>query len=156
MILWRLTKRPHADLSGRGGERVDGRWHTRGRSIIYCAENASLSILEGRVHLILSASPSDYVLMRIAVPEDVKARHVGPADLPLDWRDKQDLTRRLGNAWLEEGHFMLLTVPSAIVDLERNVLVNPQHPDMSRLGVPAILPFSWDDRLLQPPAKSAL
>jgi RES domain-containing protein len=151
MLIWRLTKTPHANLSGRGGELVEGRWHTRGKPIVYCAENASLSILELRVHLILSASPSDYVLMKISVPDDVDARHIRSADLPPDWRAREDFTRGLGDAWLDERHSLLLTVPSAIVDLERNVLVNPKHPDLTRLGVPEITSFTWDDRLLQPP-----
>jgi len=151
MLIWRLTKRQYADLSGRGGELIGGRWHTRGRPIVYCAENVSLSVLEARVHLILSASPSDYVFMKISVPDDVGVRHIGPADLPPDWREKQGFTRGLGDEWLEERHSMLLTVPSAIVDLERNVLMNPKHPEVSRLGAPEIIPFSWDDRLLQPP-----
>jgi RES domain-containing protein len=154
MLIWRLTKREHADLSGRGGELVGGRWHTRGKPIVYCAENASLSILEARVHLILSVSPSDYVLMKIDLPDDVDALHIGPADLPPDWRDRQDLTQRIGDAWLGERRSLLLRIPSAIVDLERNVLVNPKHPEFTRLGVPKIISFSWDDRLLQPPVRS--
>jgi RES domain-containing protein len=51
MIVWRLTRRPHADLSGRGGELADGRCHTRGRPIVYCAASAALALLEARVHL---------------------------------------------------------------------------------------------------------
>jgi hypothetical protein len=52
MILWRLTRRAHADLRGRGGELADGRWHTRGRPIVYGASTAALAALEVRVHLI--------------------------------------------------------------------------------------------------------
>ena len=45
MLLWRLTRRPHADLSGRGGEIADGRWHSRGRPVVYCASSAALAVL---------------------------------------------------------------------------------------------------------------
>jgi RES domain-containing protein len=76
MILWRLTRRPHADLSGRGGRLADGRWHSRGQPIVYCATSAALAVLEVRVHLDLPLDllPDDYVLMQIAAPDDLEVR----------------------------------------------------------------------------------
>ena len=74
MIFWRLTLRPHADLSGQGGRCADGRWHTRGRPVVYCATSAALAALEVRVHLDLPFEllPDDYVLMRIEAPDDLQ------------------------------------------------------------------------------------
>jgi RES domain-containing protein len=45
-------------------------------------------------------------------------------------------------------------VPSALVPREANYLVNPEHPDTSRLTVSDPEPLEWDARLfgIAPPA----
>jgi RES domain-containing protein len=151
MILWRLTRRPYADLSGRGGELADGRWHTRGRPVVYCAASAALAVLEVRVHLDLPLDllPDGYVLMQIQAPDDLAVRAIEPSDLPTRWRSREDLCRPLGVAWLAEGSTALLSVPSAIVEVERNVLVNPKHADAAPITVAGIVAFPWDERLFR-------
>jgi RES domain-containing protein len=151
MVVWRLTRRPYADLSGRGGELADGRWHTRGRPIVYCAASAALALLEARVHLDLPLEllPDDYVLMKIDAPEELALRTIGPADLPAGWRSREDLCRRIGDAWLAAAAAPLLSVPSVIVEVERNILLNPRHDQAARISVAEILPFRWDERLLR-------
>jgi RES domain-containing protein len=150
MIVWRLTKRRNADLSGRGGEIAAGRWHNKGRPIVYGAGTAALAILEVRVHLDLAEAPADYVLMKIAVPDALSARTLEVADLPAGWRDRdgEHLCRRIGDAWLRERSTALLIVPSAILEVEHNLLINPQHPGAGQITVSRIIPFTWDDRLL--------
>jgi len=152
MILWRLTRRPYADLSGHGGELADGRWHTRGRPIVYCASNAALAVLEVRVHLDLPLDlllPDDYVLMQIAVPDDIEAHTVKPGDLLAGWRRRENLCRPIGDAWLDQGATSLLRVPSAIVESDCDLLLNPRHPGASQVSVAETLPFVWDDRLFR-------
>jgi RES domain-containing protein len=152
MILWRLTKRPHADLSGRGGELFDGRWHTRGRPVVYCANTAALSVLEVRVHLDLALGlfPEDYVLMKANAPEDIDVHVLRGEELPQGWRESEELCRPLGDAWLKDAPTALLQAPSAIIDVEANVLLNPRHPEAARVRIEQILPFRWDRRLLEP------
>jgi RES domain-containing protein len=151
MILWRLTRRPHADLRGRGGELADGRWHTRGRPVVYCAASAALAVLEVRVHLDLPLDllPDDYVLMKIEAPDDFAVHSIEPSDLPTRWRSREDLCRPLGDAWLAEGSTALLSVPSAIVEVERNVLLNPRHPEAGYVTVAEVTSFGWDERLFR-------
>ena len=151
MILWRLTRRPYADLSGRGGRLADGRWHTRGRPIVYCAATAALALLEARVHLDLPLDllPDDYVLMKIDAPDELALRTVGLAELPAGRRSREDLCRRVGDAWLDEAATALLSVPSVIIEVERNIILNPRHRQCARISVAEILPFGWDERLLR-------
>lgn len=150
MILWRLTRRPHADPRKRGGELADGRWHTRGRPVVYGASTAALAALEVRVHLDLPFDllPDDYVLMRITAPDDIPTRAIVPEDLPAGWRQPDSPTcRPIGDAWLAERTSVLLRVPSAIIPFEHNVLINPRHPDSAVLTVTDITPFTCDPRL---------
>lgn len=44
MLLWRLSS--YEDLSGRGGLIASGRWHNRGRAVVYCAESHELARIE--------------------------------------------------------------------------------------------------------------
>jgi RES domain-containing protein len=149
MILWRLTRWTYADLSGRGGEVADGRWHTRGRPVVYCAGSAALAVLEVRVHLDLPLDllPDDYVLTQIEAPDDLEVLIIRPSDLPAGWRSREDLCRPIGDAWLDEASTALLSVPSAIVDVERNILLNPRYSSVADVGVAEVTPFGWDERL---------
>ena len=151
MILWRLSRRPHTDLSGRSGELADGRWHTRGHPVVYCATSAALAVLEVRVHLDLPFEllPDDYVLIRLAAPDDLVLLTLAARDLPTGWHHREDLCRPLGDRWLAERQTALLRVPSAIVAVERNLLVNPRHPDARRVEVVETTPFPWDQRLFR-------
>lgn len=152
MILWRLTKRQYADLSGKGGELFDARWHTRGRPVVYLAATPALALLEVRVHLELppGSLPDDYVLMKVKAPADVECRTVRLEDLPPGWQEREELCRPFGNSWLEGAGSALLQVPSAIIEVEHNVLLNPQHPDAARARIEEISPFKWDQRLFRP------
>lgn len=154
MLLWRLTRRPYADLDGKGGEEqlFDARWHTRGRPVVYLAATPALALLEVRVHLELPPGllPDDYVLMKVNAPDDVERRNIRQEDLPAGWQEREELCRPFGDSWLEGAGSALLRVPSAIIEVERNVLLNPQHPDAARVHIEEISSFKWDQRLFRP------
>jgi RES domain-containing protein len=44
--VWRICRRPFADLSGEGARLYGGRWNAPGRPLIYAAESAALAVLE--------------------------------------------------------------------------------------------------------------
>jgi len=149
MIFWRLTRRPCADLSGQGGELADGRWHTRGRPVVYGARTAALAVLEVRVHLDLPLDllPDDYVLLPMEAPDDLEVQLVEVSALPEGWRRSEEFCRPFGDAWLRQGSTALLRVPSAIIPVERNVLLNPRHRDAQLVSFAEITPFGSDGRL---------
>jgi RES domain-containing protein len=41
-----------------------------------------------------------------------------------------------------------LLVPSAVIQVDRNVLLNPRHPDLTRVRIVGNEPFSFDTRLM--------
>jgi len=57
-----------------------------------------------------------------------------------------DSVRRLGSAWLDMGESAVLAVPSAIVPLEYNFLINPRHEDFPRIRIGAPDEFRFDPR----------
>jgi RES domain-containing protein len=97
--------------------------------------------------------PEDYVSVDIAVPDDIAMTTLYQKDLPQNWsaNPHPDATRDLGSAWVSVGDTAILSVPSAVVQRERNYILNPAHPDFERLvfGTPEI--FIWDVRLRPAP-----
>jgi RES domain-containing protein len=143
MRVWRVCRRPFADLSGEGARLYGGRWNSSGRPMVYAAEAAALAVLEVRVHLDLDwrVLPDDYVLMAIETG-DLVAETL--AQTPAD-------PRAAGDAWLASGRSALLRAPSFIVPESANVLISPAHPDAARLAVASLRPFAFDARLWPSP-----
>jgi RES domain-containing protein len=142
MELWRLCRRPYADLTGEGARRRGGRWNSPGRAVVYLAEHPALAALELRVHLDLPFEllPVDFVLMRVALPDGV----VGRQDtIPT-------ATAAAGDAWLADARSAALRVPSVLIPHAWNVLLNPSHPDAEPARIVTIEPFGFDPRLWEP------
>ena len=55
--------------------------------------------------------------------------------------------RTVGDQWLAAGKALALSVPSAVVPAERNLLPNPLHPQAARIRVLAQDRFQFDPRL---------
>jgi len=55
----------------------------------------------------------------------------------------------MGQAWLQGAQTALLSVPSAVVPAERNILINPRHPDFARIVLGAPQSLQTDTRLLR-------
>lgn len=141
MRAWRLTRRPYADLSGEGARIAGGRWNSPGLPAVYLAAEASLALLEVRVHLDLPFDllPADYVYMEV----DLSGLAVEDIALP----DTSDECRSLGDEWLGSLRTPILRVPSAIVPFSRNILLNPRHPAAAGATIEGIHPCAFDQRL---------
>jgi len=71
-------------------------------------------------------------------------------DLPSRW-DSRPYTRdsqQHGDRWLDSAVSLAVRVPSVVVPLESNILINPLHRDAGLLEVGAPVPFPLDPRLL--------
>jgi RES domain-containing protein len=149
VILWRISN--HVSLAGDGGLRTSGRWHTRGRRIVYCGETPAAALLEIVVHFEIDVRdlPAKYRLLKLEGPGDLVIERVAVAALPADWTERIDVTRTIGDRWLHAGRSPLLRIPSAVVPETFNVLVNPVHPDARRLSVVQISEHVIDPRLLR-------
>src|SRR4051794_21236308 len=109
MELWRISN--YADLSGTGGVRAGGRWHTRGRRIVYLADHPANALLEMLVHMDRDLLPVTYRLLRVTVPETIAIEAVGTDTLAADWQNQPAATRDMGDQWLDRSSSALLQVP---------------------------------------------
>lgn len=81
-----------------------------------------------------------------------EVRYLADKDLPGDWRnDPPPLsTMRLGKGWIDSGDGVALVTPSTIIPIEKNVILNVNHPAFkSCLGSVKPAPFELDPRLLK-------
>jgi len=150
MILYRLTRCVYAeDLSGTGGRIFGGRWHSIGKSGIYLASSRALALLEVLVHLQPLMIPDDYCLVEIEVPED-SISQVNFENLPPNWKDVSPPIelKAFGDAFLKRGTHLMMKVPSSIVPMEHNYLLNPFHREMKKVKIVKHEPFDFDSRLV--------
>lgn len=153
MRLWRISN--HADLSGEGGRRVAGRWHERGRPVVYLSEHPALALLENLVHLEIDPEdlPSGYQLLTVEVP-DGRIESLGESELDRTapgWRVDQAITRGLTASWFDARRSLLLRVPSVLAPHSRNYLFNPLHPAASKAKIVDVATAAYDGRLFGNP-----
>lgn len=147
MILYRIAKRPYADLSGTGARLYGGRWNSEGRSMVYLTSSRSLAVLEALVHLSPTNLPLDFCIMTIDAPDNFAEIKV--EQLPQNWNDypEPNSLKHIGKDFLLKQKHLFLKVPSAIVNEEYNYLLNPLHPDAGLVKIISTQPFAFDQRL---------
>ncbi|MDQ3398477.1 MAG: RES family NAD+ phosphorylase [Deinococcota bacterium] len=146
MRVWRIFEhraawacQPDADpLDGSGGLFAAARWHHLGIRMVYTAASPSLAVLEMLVHL----DPTlfgERTLLELEVPETSVASVSEQTLLQLLRNaladEAEEATRRYGSAWANERRSLVLEVPSLVMPIERNYLLNPLHPEMAAVGV---------------------
>jgi RES domain-containing protein len=149
VILWRISN--HLSLAGDGALRSSGRWHTRGRRVVYCAQSPAAALLEILVHFEIEIQdlPARYRPSRIEAPDEAAIERISRDQLPTGWVENTGATRAIGDVWLAKGRSLLLIVPSAVVPETFNVLLNPGHEDAKRTRITQASEHVIDPRLLK-------
>ena len=147
MILWRISN--YQSLDGVGGLYVAGRWHTKGRPIVYCAMNPATTLLETLVHIEIDSEdqPAHFQVLRIEGPDSLSIETIGADSLLQNWVEDLTVTQTIGDRWLTAKRSLLLQVPSVLVPETWNVLVNPLHSESDRLKITAVYKHPYDARL---------
>lgn len=151
---WRITAARHVDtaFTGRGAYETPGRWHSPGQYVVYLGSGPCIASVETMVH---RPSPTllqdDFVIIPVQIPEEL-VLELDRSALPDGWSAPDDYSRTapIGDRWLADQPSVALIVPSAAIPLERNLLLNPAHPDMAQVTVGAATPFLFDPRLAPP------
>ena len=111
-----------------------------------------MACLENLVHRNGFGLDADYCLLTINIHTDIKKIEIHDKNLPFGWNNNDEkahlLCRYIGDEWLKKQQSAVLIVPSAIVINEKNILINPNHKDFSKIKLETIQPFSFDKRLV--------
>lgn len=151
MRLWRIASETRqytaTDLSGLGAAKRPGRWNDDGEAVVYAAQTPALAVLETAAHADRAGLPGNRYLVEISVPQRLwnRRKEIDVARLPVGWDaiPEGEATVRIGSAWLKSGSSLIMTVPSAIVEEERVVLINPAHLDATKLEAKALRRFFY-------------
>jgi RES domain-containing protein len=147
---WRIVKARFSKtaFSGEGARLAGGRWNNPGSPIVYLAGGASLAILEMLVHLDSDELIESYLLYETIFDHSL-VTDVGPAMLPRDWQQlpAPPDVKKIGDAWIASASSAVLRVPNSIVPIEWNYLLNPGHPDFSKITILPEKPIHFDPRL---------
>jgi RES domain-containing protein len=119
--------------------------------MVYTAEHLSLAMVEYLAHLDPDRPPTDLVLAKAEVPDDVSRVLLTADDLPPDWRryPGPQILADLGSDFVKQEKAAIMIVPSALATVENNWLLNPVHPDFRRIRILDTESFQYDPRLLR-------
>ena len=145
---WRIAPEKYRDqaFTGDGAKIWGGRWNPMGRPAVYCAENLSLAVLELIVHL----EDHDDINRYIAIPVSFDSQLVKTLRrLPANWNQLPmgPESMAVGEKWLDENKYPVLKVPSTIVPIESNFVLNPAHPGFGRLETGSPEKINLDPRI---------
>lgn len=151
MIVFRLSKTKFArDLSGKGAEIAGGRWNSKGVPVIYTSASRALCTTEIAVHTPLGNIPDDYQIVSIKIPE-TKIFELAESKLPKEWRafPHSSATQKIGDLFVRENKFLVMRVPSAVVQGDYNYMLNPRHNDFHKVKIENVKVFGFDPRLFK-------
>jgi RES domain-containing protein len=147
VILWRVSR--HHELNGDGGLHCHGRWHTRGRRIVYCTENPATALLENIVHMELDPEdwPGWFDYLEIEAPDTIPRETLSPELLPAGWQSSPGATQSIGDNWLRSAEAAILAVPCVVVPKTVNFLINPAHPASAAIKLVQVHRHPRDTRI---------
>jgi RES domain-containing protein len=152
MLVYRIAKRDVVrDLSGTGAKLFGGRWNHRGTAVVYTSETRALATVEFLVHLSLSNAPRGLMIATIEIPDSIVPEEVPRGSLPRGWRDYPPPREvaELGTRWAKANKSLLFRVPSAVVEQEYNILINPLHSEMPKVVLREVEALEFDKRLVR-------
>lgn len=124
------------------------RWNSADIQVAYTAESVALAAMEIMAHLgPIGRSMRGYQLFSISF-EDDDVENAATQDSGLNPRDV-DATTAYGDAWAQARRSLALRVPSVVVPLSFNYIINPAHPHMSNTIVEAHGEFQFDERIVR-------
>jgi RES domain-containing protein len=91
------------------------------------------------------------ISIRATIPDNLAMETIPLSDLPDNWKDTTIPVslQELGSAWVARAQCSVLKVPSVVIPHEWNYILNPIHPEFSRITWHAGTRFSFDLRLLK-------
>jgi RES domain-containing protein len=129
-----------------GARLYPGRWNTSASPIIYTSEHYSTAMLEKLVHSNMLL-PANQHYIQVTIPNGISYEVFQTAAHP-GWDSRNEaICKAYGQDWFDGKRSALLIVPSMPARIERNILINPLHPDVRAITHTLPEPVWWDERL---------
>lgn len=136
--VWRITDTKYKDsaFSGEGARLWGGRFNSPGTPAVYTSGSLSLALLEILVQTNDRSNLEKKILFRADIPE--KLIQIPPlGQLPAQWNriPVSKSSQLYGDEWIRNNKFLVLRVPSVVVPLEFNYVINPQHNLFEQISI---------------------
>lgn len=129
-----------------GSTLAPGRWNTATSPVIYASEYYSTALLE-RLATAAGVMPPNQHYVEITIPSGTAYEVANIPALP-GWDGTPPVvSQTYGERWHRERRSLIVLVPSVVARLDMNVLINPHHPEFSRVNHSVHHPVWWDRRL---------
>lgn len=129
-----------------GSTLAPGRWNTPGSPVIYGSEHYSTALLEKLVRGSGQLPPNQH-FVAITLPRGLSYEIFSAPSLP-GWDNMPaTISKHYGETWCRERRSAILLVPSVVARLDRNILINPAHPEFPQIETSLHEPVFWDRRL---------
>jgi len=136
-----LAKNPYPFQPGAS----ENRWNSADVQVAYGSEHLALSALELLTYWGQYSEMHGYQLFTLDIaPKDIE--DVLDRRPDIDPRDYSQ-TRRYGDTWVEEARSLALKVPSVVLPMSFNYLVNPKHPSFDPDAVVSHGAFKYEARI---------
>jgi len=147
MLVFRIVHKLYANTLFASGMR--GRWNSAGNKVIYASETVPLALLENMVRRQGVGFNADFKVMFLDIPDDAVIESVAESSLEPGWRDPNDYSQcqPLGDRWFNEGDALALKVPSAVMPLAFNFVINTLHPDYPKVKLIEVTDLMPDPRI---------
>jgi len=150
MDVFRISKTKYAkDLSGFGAEKFGGRWNSKGNAVLYTSSSRALALTEILVHIPVHFLQNDFSIIHLELPKSASIKEIDFKDLPKNWKQvpPNKATQIIGDLFIEESAFLVLKIPSVVIEQEFNFLINPNHKDFKKVKIKSVEIFTIDKRL---------
>ena len=136
-------------FDGEGAFRFGGRWNSRGTRILYTAGSLSLAALEMLVHLNNEEILFSYSFAIAEFDESLILPIEEFQTLPENWSVSPPPLeiQKIGDEWAREKASVVLKVPTSVLPVEFNYLINVEHSEFSKVKFGKPQSFTFDERL---------
>ncbi len=147
MEVYRITLKKWSETLKASG--FPGRWNSRGVFVINTSSTRALASLENLVHRSGEGLNNVFKTMQIEIPNNLKVQEIKQSQLSRNWFKYENYNecQKLGDKWIEESKYPVLKVPSAIIKMEHNYLLNPNHKQFQKIMITTTEDFQFDPRL---------
>lgn len=148
MLVYRISSPKYIeDLSGAGSKQYGGRWNDKGVAMVYFAESRAMAVMEVLVHLRPEDIDKDFILAEFEISDD-SILTINISDLPENWKEESEVEtlKEIGNKFIKENKFLIMKVPSVIIEEDYNLVFNPNHPHSNKIKLIEKRIFKFDVR----------
>jgi RES domain-containing protein len=144
MKLWRLTRKKHLALDGKGALQYGGRYSAPGLPIVSFASEAGLAVLVALRYWKAEDEPNDVDYVLGWTTSDASPVRV-PDDL------NETAKKAFVDEWANAGGSLLIAIRSAVLPEADVILMNTLHREAKAIAPLTVRSFNFEECLHRPP-----